>query len=478
MPDEPTGPRSSRPADAELESVPSTSRRRISALRIPEDAVSRPLTPPILARAESLDDVPASDRGGLAASFRVKTSPDAFEMTPAAGRAAPSDLSLEDILVDAAPNSARTRQPTLVDPFEAGPPPDDVPAVAVRPLAMPPMDAPSVLDLDDVGGELDDVGGDFDDTPTQPAATLSMPTPGAIPVGLAPPPGAHGPGSHASAKTPVRTPPATGNANSRGRSRLGVDSMPPQARPWWEALFQDDYLRFSPPRTAQQVAADVRFIEQRLNLASGARVLDLACGDGAHAALLAARGFEVVGIDTSLPLLARASAHAQSANQRVQFQQLDMRDLAENAAYDGAIIWDNGFGFFDDAANESVLTKVHRALRPRGQILIDLLNRDYAVPRLPSLVWFQGDRCICMDDAHVDEATSRLVVHRTVLFEEGRSREYDYSLRLFSSHELRAMLERAGFRVVEVSGHVATPGAFFGGDAPRLIMLAERPLVD
>lgn len=254
--------------------------------------------------------------------------------------------------------------------------------------------------------------------------------------------------------------------------------MPPAARPWWESLFQDDYPRFATPRDASQIDADVRFIEQRLNLAAGARILDVACGEGGHAAGLASRGFEVVGIDTSLPLLARASARAQSTQQRVQFQQLDLRDLDDAASYDGAVLWDHGFGFFDDATNEAVLGRLLRALRPRGQVLIDLLNRDYVVSRLPSLVWFEGQRCICMDDAYLEEATSRLVVHRTVLFEEGRSREFDYSMRLFSSHELRAMLVRVGFRVVEISGHIATPGAFFGADSPRIIVLAERPITD
>jgi SAM-dependent methyltransferase len=291
---------------------------------------------------------------------------------------------------------------------------------------------------------------------------------------LAPPPAANAP----SAVPAVRTPASTPSAGARGRSRLGVDSVPPAARPWWESIFQDDYPRFATPRTGAQIDADARFIEQRLNIAPGAKILDVACGDGGHAAALAARGFEVVGIDTSLPLLARASARAQSSQQRVQFQQLDMRELAETAAYDGAVVWDHGFGFFDDATNEAVLGRILRALRPRGQVLLDLVNRDFVISRLPSLVWFEGQRCICMDDAHIEEATSRLVVHRTVLFEEGRSREYDYSMRLFSSHELRAILGRVGFRVVEISGHVATPGAFFGADSPRLIVLAERPLAD
>jgi SAM-dependent methyltransferase len=479
MPDDPHGPRSSRPADAEQDGVPSP-RRRVAALRIPEDEIARPMTPPITARTVSFDDLPPSARTPAVPPAR------AAELEDSRARA---EHGLEDFLLEPVPISARSRLATLVDPFEAGltptvPPaalptveePPRIPAelgitvdvkIATRP-APPP--APSVLDLDDVDGELDD-------TPPQPAVSFTgieaplVTTPIAPPVMLAPPPSANGP----AAAPAVRTP-ATGSGGARGRSRLGVDSIPPTARPWWESLFQDDYPRFATPRDAAQIEADVRFIEQRLNLAAGARILDVACGDGGHAAGLASRGFEVVGIDTSLPLLARASARAQSTQQRVQFQQLDMRDLDEAASYDGAVLWDHGFGFFDDATNEAVLGRVLRALRPRGQVLIDILNRDYVVSRLPSLVWFEGQRCICMDDAHLEEATSRLVVHRTVLFEEGRSREYDFSMRLFSSHELRAMLLRVGFRVVEISGHIATPGAFFGADSPRLIVLAERPI--
>jgi cyclopropane fatty-acyl-phospholipid synthase-like methyltransferase len=479
MPDDPHGPRSSRPAEAEVEGVASP-RRRVSAVRIPEDHVARPLTPPIAAR--TVEEAPISVKPASVPPPRLISSPDAAELRGG------NDRGLEDFLMDPAPASSRTRQPTLIDPFEASAPhlaptpvmpkaePLSEPSLVSPVFSRVPGDAPSVLDLDDVGGELDD-------TPQQPAVTFGVgnlpaagvvTTPAAPPVRLAPPPAANAP----VAPSAVRTPAAAGAGNGRSRSRLGVDSMPPQARPWWEALFQDDYVRFSPPRTEAQIEADVRFIEQRLNLAAGARILDVACGDGGHAASLASRGFDVVGIDTSLPLLARASARAQNSQQRVQFQQLDMRDLAESSAYDGALVWDHGFGFFDDATNESVLAKVHRALRPRGQVLLDVLNRDYAVSRLPSLVWFEGQRCICMDDAHIESATSRLVVHRTVLFEEGRSREYDFSLRLFSAHELRAMLERVGFRIVEVSGQIATPGAFFGADSPRLIVLAERPLAD
>ena len=78
MPDDPTGPRSSRPADADLEAVP-TPRRRISALRIPEDTVARPLTPPIVGRTVAIDDASTSERSRATGTLQVKTAPDAGE---------------------------------------------------------------------------------------------------------------------------------------------------------------------------------------------------------------------------------------------------------------------------------------------------------------------------------------------------------------------------------------------------------------
>src|SRR6266581_5500689 len=47
------------------------------------------------------------------------------------------------------------------------------------------------------------------------------------------------------------------------------------------------------------------------------RVLDLGCGTGGHAVVLAARGYEVVGIDRSAEMLERARARGSSEERRV-----------------------------------------------------------------------------------------------------------------------------------------------------------------
>jgi SAM-dependent methyltransferase len=151
-----------------------------------------------------------------------------------------------------------------------------------------------------------------------------------------------------------------------------------------------------------------------------------------------------------------------------------MREMAFDEMFDAVYCWSTSFGYFDEEKNQEVLLRAHRALRPGGLLLLDLSNRDYLASRSPSLVWFEGEGCVCMDEMHVDFFTSRLRVKRTAMFEDGRSREVDYSIRLYALHEIGQMLHDTGYKVVEVTGHPAHQGVFFGAESPRLIVLAER----
>ena len=56
----------------------------------------------------------------------------------------------------------------------------------------------------------------------------------------------------------------------------------------------------------------------------------------------------------------------------------------------------------------------------------------------------------------------------------GQQNDRHYSVRLYALHEIRALLERNGFRVDEISGREATLGIFFGVHSPKMIIRAER----
>jgi len=276
--------------------------------------------------------------------------------------------------------------------------------------------------------------------------------------------------------TPKRKPSAKRGAEEdrrRAEARLATTDRP-RARPWWEEIFTDDFVRSMDRLRIEVVRREVQFIEESLAVQKGGIMLDLGCGAGQHAVELASRGYSVVGYDLSLTMLAQAADEAQERSQKLNLLQGDMREMAFEEMFDGVYSWGTSFGYFDGEKNLDVLRRVHRSLRQGGMFLMDIVNRDYIITRLPSLSWFEGDGCVCMDDANFDSIMSRLNVKRTLMLDDGRTREIEFAIRLFSLHEIGKMLNDVGFRVVEVSGHPATAGVFMGPESPRLITLAER----
>jgi len=267
-------------------------------------------------------------------------------------------------------------------------------------------------------------------------------------------------------KEPPPTPdPAAAKAAQRSKTR----------QPWWEDLFNEDFMRASAKVSDEHVRREVTFIEESLGVAAGGVVLDLGCGAGHHAVEFASRGYGVVGYDLSLYQLALAADVAQERGQKINFLQGDMREMAFEEMFDGVFCWNTTFGYFEEDKNLAVAQRVFKALRPGGMFLIDVLNRDFAAASAPCTVWYEGDSCVCMDDMSVDYISSRLRVKRSIILDDGRTKESLFSLRLYSLHELGKLLHEVGFRVTEASGHPATPGVFFGPNSPRIIMLAQRP---
>jgi SAM-dependent methyltransferase len=271
-------------------------------------------------------------------------------------------------------------------------------------------------------------------------------------------------------RAPAPTGPSAGSTTGEQEKKKAK-----QKKAWWEELFSEDFVRANWKVSDEQIRREVTFVEESLGVAPGGVVLDLGCGAGQHAVELASRGYGVVGYDLSLYQLALAADMAQERSQKINFLQGDMREMAFEEMFDGIFCWNTSFGYFEEDKNFSVAERAFRALRPGGMFLVDVMNRDFVAAHTPSSVWFEGDACVCMDDAVIDYFTSRLRVKRSVILDDGRTRECTYSVRLYSFHELGKLLHEVGFRVTEVSGHPATPGVFLGQASPRILMLAQRP---
>jgi SAM-dependent methyltransferase len=107
-------------------------------------------------------------------------------------------------------------------------------------------------------------------------------------------------------------------------------------------------------------------------LPAGASILDLGCGDGSHMALLGAGG-RVVGVDLAMPLLARAASHGPVV--AATGQRLPFGDGVFSLVYVSHVLHHAG-----DV--RSVMSEIHRVLRPGGSLVVIETCEDNPLMRL------------------------------------------------------------------------------------------------
>src|ERR1041385_3961471 len=95
---------------------------------------------------------------------------------------------------------------------------------------------------------------------------------------------------------------------------------------WGTEYFAAQYLlEYEPLFTPERDRREVARLVDVLGLPSGARILDVPCGQGRHAHLLAEAGFLVDGVDLSATLLARA--RERGTGPTLRYHERDMRRL-------------------------------------------------------------------------------------------------------------------------------------------------------
>jgi SAM-dependent methyltransferase len=116
---------------------------------------------------------------------------------------------------------------------------------------------------------------------------------------------------------------------------------------WWTEFFDADYIRIYRKRDARSAGSEAAFVRKILSLRRNQRVLDVCCGYGRHALLLAAAGMRVTGVDVNPLFLRRARAAAKRAGLDVDFIQSDVRTLELKPIFDAAVNMFTSIGYFD-----------------------------------------------------------------------------------------------------------------------------------
>jgi SAM-dependent methyltransferase len=251
-----------------------------------------------------------------------------------------------------------------------------------------------------------------------------------------------------------------------------------QASTWYVDFFRDDYLGvYDHLFTADRAEKEVAFAEQALELEAGARILDLCCGQGRHSVLFAGRGFQVTGLDLNPAYLELAQQSARAANVALETIAGDMRQIPFQDHFDAIVNMYSSFGYLESEAEDlKVLESAAKAIRPGGRLMLDMLNREWAVANYIQNDWHSGgDGTLYVERRDLDLATSRMHVTFTIVGPHGGRRDSaGHHIRLYTLTETTRLLEQVGLNVTAVfGGFDAEPYAI---GTRRMIVLAKKGL--
>jgi len=255
--------------------------------------------------------------------------------------------------------------------------------------------------------------------------------------------------------------------------------------------FSSDYDRFMD--WSARLAAELPFIERKLQAVGVRCVLDTACGTGMHAIALAQQGYVVVGADLSAGMIERAQANAIAVEVEVRFEVAGFGELARTltpalslggrgSSFDAVLCLGNSLPHLLTPADlAAALADFAACLRPGGLLLIQNRNFDRVLARRQRWMEPQAHRYGKKEWLFLRfydfEPDGKLTFNMMTLQREGAGawsqQVMATRLRPLGQEELTAALAEAGFGEITCWGDMR--GALFDpDDSPNLIVTARQ----
>jgi len=185
-------------------------------------------------------------------------------------------------------------------------------------------------------------------------------------------------------------------------------------------------------------------------------ILDLGCGPGLYAEELAQKGHVVTGMDFSANSIRYARESAGQKKLDITYLQQNYLDLQEENRYDLILMIFTDFGVLLPEEQKKLLASVHRALKPGGKFLFDVLNENFPVNKDGSRSWESaangfwraGPYLVLSESMYYKEQEVTLTQH--VVVDESRKVEvYRFWIHTFSPAALEELLSMYNFRAIE-----------------------------
>ena len=182
--------------------------------------------------------------------------------------------------------------------------------------------------------------------------------------------------------------------------------------------------------------------------------VDLACGTGSVALLLAKKGLQVVGVDLSEDMLCQANQKAQEQDADVLFVCQPLQELSLSRGVDLAVCALDSLDYITDPEDcREAIRRIYRVLNPGGCFIFDV-NTPEKLRAMDGQVFLdEDDDVYCVWRGEFEEETNVCSYAMDLFQRQGEKwvrsfeehREYAYS-----AEQLKEYLSQAGFTHVAV----------------------------
>lgn len=260
-------------------------------------------------------------------------------------------------------------------------------------------------------------------------------------------------------------------------------------QPWWSEEYdffgsfymqgdnsQEGYLINHKQTLSERTATEVDGMQNLLKLSPGASVLDLPCGYGRHSIELAARGYQITGLDINSTHLSRAREEARKRGIEAKFDKGNMLDFNVSEQFDAAINMFYSFGFFEtDEENKQAAQNFYDCLKAGGKFL---MHTDVNVPRILSGKYKEDE------ERHLSEGKTLRIIDKynpetkridgawIIKDDQGKEERKEYSVRVYTKEEFIELCKAVGFSHCEAySDWQGTP---YSEEAEDMIVVATK----
>ena len=205
-----------------------------------------------------------------------------------------------------------------------------------------------------------------------------------------------------------------------------------------------------------------------LQIPTGSKLIDIACGKGRHAKYFNQKGMDVIGVDLSPNSINTAK---KDKNKNLQFSVHDMRENYQKYKFDIVTNLFTSFGYFEDNKDEQkAINAMASNLKKEGLLIIDFMNAKKVIANLVLNEQKKIDG-ILFDIAR--EVNDGYILKDISISDGEEHQQFQEKVKAITLEDYSELIANAGLKIIDIFGNYKLDN-FDEKISDRLILICKK----